>query len=75
MTGNNQRSALSLLAEVWAFVARRAARPIICSSRISGRAHIGRGLGDIEDDEFLAILNQHKAELQARLHDVPTVVP
>jgi hypothetical protein len=32
-----------------------------------GEAHVGKGLGYIEDDELLAILYRHRAELRARL--------
>jgi hypothetical protein len=32
-----------------------------------GEDHLGRGLGNIEDDELIAILYRHKAELEARL--------
>jgi hypothetical protein len=36
-----------------------------------GEAHLGKGLGTIEDDELIAILYRHRAELQARLQDTP----
>jgi hypothetical protein len=36
-----------------------------------GEAHLGHGLGDIEDDEFTAILQRHKAELENRLYGAP----
>jgi hypothetical protein len=32
-----------------------------------GEAHLGRGLGYIEDEELIAVMNRHKAELVARL--------
>ena len=36
-----------------------------------GDAHMGKGLGYIEDDELIAVLYRHRAELQARLKGVP----
>jgi hypothetical protein len=40
-----------------------------------GEAHLGRGLGDIEDDELLAVLCRHKAELRARRNGMPNPAP
>ena len=34
-----------------------------------GEVHIGRGLGYIEDDELIAILYRHRAELESRLQN------
>src|SRR5437868_12827019 len=31
-----------------------------------GEAHLGRGLGDIDDDELLSVLYRHRDELLAR---------
>jgi hypothetical protein len=31
-----------------------------------GEAHLGKGLGYIEDDELLAVMYRHRAELAAR---------
>jgi hypothetical protein len=33
--------------------------------------HLGKGLCDVEDDELVAILYRHRAELLARLEGVP----
>ena len=35
-----------------------------------GEDQVGRGLGDIDDDELLAIMYRHRAELTARLEGV-----
>jgi hypothetical protein len=35
--------------------------------------HVGKGLGDVDDDELVAILYRHRAELLARLEGVPQV--
>jgi hypothetical protein len=39
-----------------------------------GEAHLGRGLGYIDDDELLAIMYRHRAELMARLQGAPIEV-
>jgi hypothetical protein len=36
-----------------------------------GEARLGTGLGEVEDDEIIAILDGHKAELLARSEDSP----
>jgi hypothetical protein len=36
-----------------------------------GESHVARSLGDIEDDEMMAILERHKAELEGRLPNTP----
>jgi hypothetical protein len=38
-----------------------------------GEAHLERGLGYIEDDELLAILYRHQAELVARSEGAPNL--
>jgi hypothetical protein len=41
-----------------------------------GEVHLGRGLGVIEDDELIAILYRHRAELLARVQgSTSPVVP
>jgi hypothetical protein len=36
-----------------------------------GEVHVGKGLGYIEDEELLAILYRHRAELKARFEETP----
>ncbi len=40
-----------------------------------GQIHVGHGLGDIEDDELLAIMYRHRAELVARIPGAPNQAP
>ncbi|HEX4128405.1 MAG TPA: hypothetical protein VHZ24_00070 [Pirellulales bacterium] len=40
-----------------------------------GEAHFGKGLGDIDDDELIAVLYRHRAELRARHDRRPDDVP
>ena len=36
-----------------------------------GEVHVGKGLGYIEDDELIAVLYRHRAELRSRLEGTP----
>ena len=69
MTSNIQREALAMLAEVWALSPDVRLGQLCAHLGFLGEAHLGHGLGDIEDDELLAILRLHKDELTARLED------
>jgi hypothetical protein len=40
-----------------------------------GEDQVDRGLGDIEDDELLAVMYRHRAELTARLQGVEPFPP
>jgi hypothetical protein len=66
-----QREALAALAEVWALSPDVRLGQLLARLGFLGEAHVGRGLGYIEDDEFIAILYRHKAELEARWHGAP----
>jgi hypothetical protein len=63
-----QREALAALAEVWALSPDVRLGQLLSHLGFLGEAHLGRGLGYIEDDELMAILYRHRAELEARLH-------
>jgi hypothetical protein len=67
MTPDVQREALAVLAEVWALSPDVRLGQLLAHLGFLGEAHVGRGLGYIEDDELLAVLYRHKAELMARL--------
>ncbi len=71
MTPDVQREALSVLAEVWGLSPDVRLGQLLAHLGFLGEAHLGRGLGDIEDDELLAVLYRHRAELQARLQATP----
>jgi hypothetical protein len=66
MTPNVQREAIALLAEVWALSPDVRLGQLLSHLGFLGEVHIGKGLGYIDDDELLAILYRHRAELQAR---------
>ena len=64
-----QREALAVLAEVWALSPDVRLGQLMAHLDLLGDAHVNKSLGDIEDDELLAVLYRHKAELRARLQD------
>jgi hypothetical protein len=75
MTSDMQREALAILAEVWALSPDVRLGQLFAHLGFLGEAHLGRGLGYIEDDELLAILYRHKAELMVRLQGEPNQAP
>ncbi len=67
MTSDLHKEAMSVLDEVWALSPDVRLGQLLAHLGFLGEAHLGRGLGYIEDDELLAVLYRHKAELMARL--------
>jgi hypothetical protein len=66
MNSDVQREALAILAEVWALSPDVRLGQLFAHLGFLGEAHLGRGLGDIENDELMSILCRHRAELLAR---------
>jgi hypothetical protein len=75
MTPDVQREALAVLAEVWALSPDVRLGQLFAHLGFLGEAHLGRGLGYIEDDELIAILYRHRAELVARSQGTPNQAP
>lgn len=71
MTPDVQREALAVLAEVWSLSPDVRLGQLFAHLGFLGEAHLGKGLGYIEDDELIAILYRHRAELLARLQGLP----
>jgi hypothetical protein len=71
MTSDLQREALAVLAEVWALSPDVRLGQLFAHLGFLGEAHLGRGLGYIDDDELLSILYRHRAELLARSQASP----
>jgi len=69
-----QREALTVLAEVWALSPDIRLGQLMAHLGFLGEVHIGRGLGDIDDDELIAIIYRHKAELTARAAERSTSI-
>jgi hypothetical protein len=67
-----QREALAVLGEVWALSPDVRLGQLMAHLGFLGEVHIQRGLGYIEDDELIAILYRHRAELLARSQGTPS---
>ena len=66
MSAEHQHESLSLLAEVWCLSPDVRLGQLMVHLGFLGEAHIGRGLGDIEDDEQNRVLEHHRGELLKR---------
>ncbi len=66
-----QREALSALSEVLGLSPDVRLGQLMAHLGFLGEIHLGKSLGDIEDDELIAILYRHRAELKARLEGGP----
>ncbi len=66
-----QREALAVLTEVWSLSPDVRLGQLMAHLGDLGEAHVGKSLGYIEDDELIAILYRHRAELRARLEGTP----
>jgi len=75
MNPNQQREALAVLAEVWSMSPEVRLGQLLAHLGFLGEAYLGRGLGEIDDDELLAILYRHRSELEARSGDIPHAIP
>jgi len=67
MTSKTRSEAIALLAEIWELSPDVRLGQLLAHLGFLGEAHLGHGLGDIEDDELMAVLERHKVELEARL--------
>jgi hypothetical protein len=66
-----QREALAVLGEVWALSPDVRLGQLMAHLGFLGEVHVGKGLGYIEDDELIAVMYRHRAELRARLEGTP----
>ena len=71
MTSDIQREALTVLAQVCALSPDVRLGQLFAHLGFLGEAHVGKGLGYIEDDELIAVLYRHRAELLARSQGAP----
>lgn len=75
MTSDLQQEALSVLSEIRSLAPDVRLGQLFDFLGFMGETHVGHGLGDIEDDELLAVMYRHRAELLARIHGVPNQAP
>ena len=64
-----QNEALAALADVWRLSPDVRLGQLMAHIGFLGEVHLDKGLGTIDDDELLAILYRHRAELEGRLND------
>lgn len=74
-TSDNQRSAIALLAEIWSLSPDVRLGQLFAHLGFLGEAHLGRSLGYIDDDELMAVMLRHRAELLARLEGLDQPPP
>jgi hypothetical protein len=60
---------LAALAEVWALSPDVRLGQLLAHLGFLGEVHFDHGLGDIEDDELIAVLKLHRGELSSRIED------
>jgi hypothetical protein len=70
-----QKEALAVLAEVWDLSPEIRLGQLMAHLGFLGEVHIEHGLGYIEDDELIAIMYRHRAELLARSQGAPSQTP
>ncbi|MEX1223920.1 MAG: hypothetical protein WEA31_05160 [Pirellulales bacterium] len=70
-----QQQALAVLAEVWELSPGVRLGQLMGHLDFLGDTHVGKRLGDIEDDELVAVLYRHRLELKARLQGKPEDAP
>ena len=77
MTSDVQREAMAVLAEVWTLSPDVRLGQLFAHLGFLSEVHLDKGLGYIEDDELIAIMYRHRAELIARLQgpSAPSVAP
>ena len=66
-----QKEALAVLSQVWQLSPDVRLGQLFAHLGFLADVHVGRGLGYIEDDELLAIMYRHRAELLARAQETP----
>lgn len=71
MTPEIQREALAVLVEICALAPDVRLGQLFAHLGFLGECHLGKGLGYIDDDELIAIMYRHRAELLARLQGGP----
>jgi hypothetical protein len=70
-----QREALTVLAQVWALSPEVRLGQLMAHLGFLGESLVGKGLGDIEDDELIAILYRHRGELTSRIEGTLPLQP
>jgi hypothetical protein len=70
-----QREALAVLAETWSLSPEVRLGQLMAHLGFLGEVHLGKSLDYIEDDELVAVLYRHRAELKSRTEGAPHEPP
>jgi hypothetical protein len=70
-----QREALAAMAEIAELSPDIRLGQLLAHLDFLAECHLGKGFGYIEDDELIAVLYRHRAELLARLNGTPNAAP
>jgi hypothetical protein len=75
MTSDIQCEALSVLAQIWSLSPDVRLGQLLSHLGFLAEVHAGRGLGYIDDDELMAVMNRHRDELLVRRQGVSDKLP
>jgi hypothetical protein len=68
---DEHKEALVVLCQIWQLSPDVRLGQLFAHLRFLGEVHVGKGLGYVEDDELIAIMYRHRAELLARVQWLP----
>ena len=68
---DEQKEALAVLSQIWQLSEDVRLGQLFAHLGFLGEVHVGKGLGYIDDDELMAIMYRHRAELLARAQGLP----
>ena len=71
----SHREALAVLTDVWTLSPDVRLGQLMAHLGFLAEVHLGKSLGYIEDDELIAVMYRHRAELRARLENTPGDAP
>lgn len=71
MNSNLHQEAMSVLSDIWSLSTDARLGQLVDFLGVLGDIQFGHGLGDIEDDELLAVMYRHREELLARIQGQP----
>lgn len=75
MTSELHQETLAVLSEIRSFAPEVRLGQLFDFLGFLGEIHVGHKLADIEDDELLAVMYRHRAELLARIQGTPNQAP
>lgn len=67
MSESQQHKAIKVLSDVWRLAPDMRLGQLMAHLGFLAEVHCDKGLGEIDDDELVAILYRHRAELEGRL--------